>query len=44
MNCGLNFIAPIVAAYQHHAVSRLAPLVQNPDDIAASQIDLDAGQ
>jgi hypothetical protein len=44
MNCGLNLIAPIVAAHPHHAVSRLAPLVQNADYVSASQIYLDARQ
>jgi hypothetical protein len=42
MNCGLNLIATIVAAHPDHAVSRLTSLVQNPDNIPASQIYLDA--
>src|SRR5436305_14955693 len=42
MNCGLNLVAPIVEAHPYHAVSRRAPLVQNPNDVPAPQIYLDA--
>jgi hypothetical protein len=44
MNCGLNLVAPIVAAHPHHAVSRFATLVQNPNHVSTSQIYIDARQ
>jgi hypothetical protein len=44
MNRGLNLISAIVAAHPDHAVSRFASLVQNSNDVAASQIYLDARQ